>query len=193
MARLMAELGRLPGVGPKTAQRLAYHILRMPREQAQALADAIVRLRHEIRYCSRCFNLTDVDPCRICQDSSRQQDVLCVVQEPRDVMAIEGTREYHGLYHVLHGALSPLQGIGPENLRIKELLSRLQHEPIQEVIVATNPTVEGEATGLYIARLVRPLGIRTTRLAQGLPMGADLEYTDEATLAQALAGRKEIS
>ncbi|MBE3574126.1 MAG: recombination protein RecR [Firmicutes bacterium] len=193
MARLMAELGRLPGVGPKTAQRLAYHILRMPREQAQALADAIVRLRQEIRYCSRCFNLTDVDPCRICQDSSRQQDVLCVVQEPRDVMAIEGTREYHGLYHVLHGALSPLQGIGPENLRIKELLSRLQHEPIQEVIVATNPTVEGEATGLYIARLVRPLGIRTTRLAQGLPMGADLEYTDEATLAQALVGRKEIS
>lgn len=193
MARLMAELGRLPGVGPKTAQRLAYHILRMPREQAQALADAIVRLRQEIRYCSRCFNLTDVDPCRICQDPSRQQDVLCVVQEPRDVMAIEGTREYHGLYHVLHGALSPLQGIGPENLRIKELLSRLQHEPIQEVIVATNPTVEGEATGLYIARLVRPLGIRTTRLAQGLPMGADLEYTDEATLAQALVGRKEIS
>lgn len=193
MARLMAELGRLPGVGPKTAQRLAYHILRMPREQAQALADAIVRLRQEIRYCSRCFNLTDVDPCRICQDPSRQQDVLCVVQEPRDVMAIEGTREYHGLYHVLHGALSPLQGIGPENLRIKELLSRLQHEPIKEVIVATNPTVEGEATGLYIARLVRPLGIRTTRLAQGLPMGADLEYTDEATLAQALVGRKEIS
>ncbi|MBE3599129.1 MAG: recombination protein RecR [Limnochordaceae bacterium] len=193
IARLVDELTRLPGIGPKTAQRLAYFIVRMSSEQAHRLADAIVQARENTRQCSVCFNFTDVDPCRLCQpNSGRDRAVLCVVEEPKDVVAMERTRAFKGLYHVLHGAISPMEGIGPEALRIKELLARLQGGQVREVVLATDPNVEGEATAMYLARLLKPLGVKVTRMAHGMPVGGDLEYLDELTLARALEGRREL-
>lgn len=192
LAKLVEQLRALPGVGPKLATRLAYHILAMDKERATALVQAITDAKEKISYCRECFNLTDCDPCKLCQADGRDETIICVVEEPRDVAAMERTREYKGLYHVLHGALSPLEGIGPEQLRIKELLERLQRKAAQEVIVATNPDVEGEATAMYLARLLKPLGIKVTRIAHGLPMGSDLEYADEVTLSKAIENRREI-
>ncbi|MDQ7829291.1 MAG: recombination mediator RecR [Armatimonadota bacterium] len=192
LARLVDALGTLPTIGPKTAQRLAYHILRLPPEQAEALAQAILEARARTRYCSVCWNLTDEDPCAICRNPQRTASVICVVEDPRDVVALERTREFKGRYHVLHGAISPLDGVGPDDLRIAELLERVRTGEVDEVIVATNPQVEGEATAIYLARLLKPLGVRVTRIAHGLPVGADLEYADEVTLARALEGRREL-
>ena len=192
MARLIEELHRLPGVGPKNAQRLAYFLLHAPEEQARALAEAIIELKEKIVFCSRCYNITEVDPCSICQDEKRDHTTICVVEKPMDILPLERTRGYHGVYHVLHGAISPMDGIGPDDLRVKELLSRLQEMSVQEIILATNPNLEGEATAMYIQRLVGPLGIRITCLARGLPFGSDLEYADEATLSRALEGRQEV-
>ncbi|PZN07222.1 recombination mediator RecR [Thermaerobacter composti] len=192
-ARLIAELEKLPGIGPKTAQRLAYHLLFRPQEEVRALAEAMVRARASVRYCSVCFNLTDRDPCAVCRDPGRDARLICVVEQPRDVVAMERTREYRGRYHVLHGVISPVDGVGPEQLRVRELLARLQADPpVDEVILATNPTVEGEATALYLARLIKPLGIRVTRIARGVPEGGDLEYVDELTLTRALQGRQAL-
>jgi recombination protein RecR len=192
IARLIEELGRLPGVGPKTAQRLAFHLLERPRDEVQRLADAIVTARAQVRPCSVCCNLTDVDPCALCSSGSRDGGVICVVEEPKDVAAMEKTGEFHGLYHVLHGAISPVDGIGPDRLKVRELLGRLQAQTVREVILATDPDVEGEATALYLARLLKPLGVRTTRIARGVPEGGDLDYVDEVTLGRALAGRREM-
>ena len=192
LAKLVEQLRGLPGVGPKSAARLAYHILAMEKNQADGLARAILEAREKIGYCSVCYNLTDTDPCHICEAGDRDGHIVCVVEEPRDVAAIERSRDYRGLYHVLHGALSPLDGIGPEDLRIKELLLRLQNGHVQEVVMATDPDVEGEATAMYLARLLKPLGIKVTRLAHGLPVGGDLEYADEVTLAKAVENRREI-
>lgn len=192
LARLIAELSKMPTVGPKTAQRLAFHILRMPAEDASRLAQAILDAKAQIRYCSICFHITDSDPCAICSNPTRTRSVICVVEDPRDVLAMERTREYRGLYHVLHGAISPLDGVGPDDLKIAELLRRVQGGEVREVIIATNPRVEGEATALYLARILKPLGVRVTRIAHGLPVGADLEYADEVTLAKALEGRREM-
>jgi recombination protein RecR len=193
IARLVAELGKLPGIGSKTAQRLAFHILSLPPEKSSALAEAIVDAAKNTTLCSVCCNLTDTTPCDICSSASRDRHMICVIENPRDVASIERVHEYKGLYHVLHGTISPMQGIGPDQIRLKELLSRLREDTgIAEVIVATNPTVEGEATAMYIARLLKPAGIRTTRIAHGLPMGGDLEYADEATLSMALEGRREM-
>jgi recombination protein RecR len=191
IARLTVLLAKLPGVGEKTAQRLAFHILESPPQYARELAEALSSLEREVRLCSTCCNLTAHDPCAICSDSQRDAKVLCVVESVPDLLAIERTREFRGRYHVLHGALSPLDGVGPDQLKLKELLARL-HTDVQEVIVATNPTVEGEATALYLTRLIKPLGVRVTRIAQGVPMGGDLEYTDQVTLARALSGRREV-
>ena len=192
-ARLIAELGKLPGIGGKTAQRLAFYLLAQPEERAVALANAILEARHSTRLCSVCCNLTEQDPCEICQSATRDRTMICVVENPRDVAAMERIHEYKGLYHVLHGVISPLQNVGPELIRLRELLARLRaDDSIHEVILATNPTVEGEATALYIARLLKPAGIRTTRIAHGIPMGGDLEYADEVTLARAMSGRREI-
>ncbi len=192
LARLVEELERLPTVGPKTAQRLAFYILRMPEEEVHRLAQALVEARARIRPCSLCFTWTDVDPCAICTSPNRDPTVLCVVEDARDVLAMERTREFKGRYHVLQGAISPLEGIGPEDLRIRELLERLQGGEVREVIIATNPRVEGDATALYLTRLIRPLGIKVTRIAHGLPVGGDIEYADEVTLAKALEGRREL-
>ncbi len=192
VAKLIAELSRLPGIGNKTAQRLAFHILDTPRERAESLARAIINARNSIKYCSVCYNMTDVDPCRICSSGKRETSIICVVEDPRDVIAMEKTREYKGLYHVLHGVISPMEDIGPEEIRIKELLERLREGEVQEVIIATNPTIEGEATAMYISRLLKPLGVRVTRIAHGIPVGGDLEYADEVTLVKALEGRREI-
>ncbi len=192
IARLIEELTKLPGIGPKTAQRLAFFILAMPREEAKGLAQAIVDARERTRYCSICCDLTDTDPCRLCADPRRDASLLCVVEEPKDVVAIERTREYRGRYHVLHGAISPMDGIGPAQLRLKELLERLRDGQVREVILATDPNVEGEATAMYISRLIKPLGIRVTRMAHGMPVGSDLEYVDEVTLGKALEGRREL-
>lgn len=193
IGRLITELGKLPGIGSKTAQRLAFHLLAQPQEQAVALADAILEARKKIRLCSVCCNLTDQDPCEICANASRDRTTICVVENPRDVAAMERMHEYKGLYHVLHGAISPMQGIGPDQIRLRELLARLrQDESVTELILATNPTVEGEATALYLARLLKPAGILTTRIAHGIPMGGDLEYADEVTLSKAMEGRREI-
>ena len=193
IARLVAELGKLPGIGTKSAQRLAFHILGLPAEKSSALADAIRDAARDTRLCSICCNLTDRDPCEICSSATRDRHVICVLESPRDVVSIERVHEYKGLYHVLHGVISPMKGIGPEQIRLKELLARLREQTdVEEVILATNPTVEGEATAMYIARLLKPAGIRTTRIAHGLPMGGDLEYADEATLSMALEGRREI-
>ncbi|MCE5286623.1 MAG: recombination mediator RecR [Pelosinus sp.] len=192
LAKLIEQFRALPGIGPKSAARLAYHILEMDKARAEALAAAIVEAKNKIGYCQVCFNLTDSNPCKICCADERDSTTVCVVEEPRDVAAMERMREYRGLYHVLHGSLSPLEGIGPQDLRIKELLSRIQAGQIQEVIMATNPNVEGEATAMYLARLLKPIGIKVTRIAHGLPIGGDLEYADEVTLSKALENRREI-
>ena len=190
--RLIDALERLPGIGPKSASRLAFYILRMPNDQVQDLAEAIATLKEQMVYCNRCQNLSQTTPCAICSDPSRDQHLVCVVEDPLDVVAIERTGVYKGLYHVLHGAINPVEGIGPENLRVDALLERLEKEPIQEVLIATNPNMEGEATAMYLARLIHPKGIRVTRLARGLPVGGDLEYADEVTLSRALEGRRDI-
>jgi recombination protein RecR len=190
--RLVEELSRLPGIGPKTASRLTYFLLRSPTEQVVALADAIRQVKERTVRCEVCYNIAEASPCSICVDPSRDASLICVVEEPLDVLALERTRQYHGLYHVLEGAISPVDGIGPQELRIRELLSRLRNGSVREVLLATNPNLEGEATAMYIAQQVAPLGIRVTRLARGLPIGADLEYADEVTLAQALEGRRDV-
>ena len=192
VARLIEELHRLPGIGPKGAQRLAYHILRAPRDEAQALAAAILEVKEKITLCSVCQNITDVDPCLICADESRDTALICVVEEPLDILAVERARGYHGLYHVLHGTISPMEGVGPEQLKVRELLARLRDGLVKEVIMATNPNLEGEATTMYLSRLLQPLGLRVTRLARGLPVGGDLEYADDLTLARALENRQEL-
>lgn len=192
LARLIDALQRLPGIGPKTAQRLTFFLLKRPTEEVQTLADAVARLKSEIVHCSACFNVTEEDPCRICKDPTRDTRLLCVVEEPNDLLAMERTGQFRGRYHVLLGALSPLDGIGPEDLRVRDLLARLEAGPVEEVILATNPNVEGEATAIYLAKLLKPLVPRVTRIARGLPIGGDLEYADEVTLAKALEGRKEM-
>lgn len=192
IARLVRELARLPGIGEKTAQRLAFHVLEAGADYARDLAEAVVGVVRDVRCCSVCQTLTERDPCDLCGDPRRDPRLVCVVESVPDLLAIERTREYRGRYHVLHGALSPLDGVGPSDLTIKELLLRLEREPAEEVVVATNPDVEGEATALYLQRLLKPLGLRVTRIAQGVPMGGDLEFADQATLARALAGRREL-
>lgn len=191
-ARLVAELAKFPGIGTKTATRLAFFLLRQPDAEAAALASAIVDLKRNTRFCSVCFHITEQDPCVICADPVRDQELLCVVEEPQAVLAVERSRSFRGRYHVLHGALSPLDGIGPDNLKIAPLMERLKEGGIREVLVATNFTVEGDATALYLARLIHPLGIRVTRLAYGIPMGSELEYVDEATVHRAVEGRREL-
>ena len=195
LAKLIEHFRALPGIGSKTAVRLAYHVLDMDAAKARALAEAIVEAREKIGFCSVCCNLSDQDPCAICASEKRDRSKICVVEQPQDVAAVERMKDYKGLYHVLHGSLSPLSGVGPENLRVKELLHRLEGEAgaeVQEIIMATNPTVEGEATAMYLARLLKPAGLKVTRIAHGLPIGGDLEYADEVTLAKALENRKEI-
>jgi recombination protein RecR len=192
LQRLIDELGKLPTIGPKTAQRLAFYMLSMSQADAQALAEAILQAKALIRHCSVCGNITDVDPCAICTSDRRDHGVICVVEDPRDIAAMERTREFSGVYHVLQGAISPLDGIGPDDLRIAELLRRIEAGGVREIIVATNPRVEGEATALYLSRVLKPLGVRVTRIAHGLPVGGDLEYADEVTLARALEGRREL-
>ncbi len=192
LARLIQEFTRLPGIGPKTAQRLAFFVLRMEERDVMSLAGALTDAKRKIARCSVCFNLADTQPCRICRDPGRDQATLCVVEEANDLIAMEKTRNYSGLYHVLEGALSPLEGVGPEALRIPELLKRLKSSSFREVILATNPTVEGEATAMYLARLLKPLGLKVTRIARGIPVGGDLEYADEVTLSRALEGRREV-
>ncbi len=190
--RLMEELTKLPGVGPKTAQRLAFHLLKQETESIQQFAQALLAAKDRIRHCSICQNLTEDDPCRLCVSSERDQDIICVVEEPKDVVALERSSEYRGLYHVLHGAWSPMDGVGLETLRVKELLGRIKAGGVKEVIVATNADVEGEATAMYLARLLKPLGVAVTRLAHGLPMGSELDYAADDTIARALQGRHEI-
>lgn len=192
MARLIDQLSRLPSIGPKTAQRLAYFIVTGSEENARQLADAIIEAKETIGTCSVCMNLTDVDPCTLCRDERRDRSQICVVEEPRHVLALERTREYRGLYHVLHGAISPMDGVGPDDLRVKELLARFHGGEVREVILATDPNIEGEATAMYLARLLKPLGVRVTRMAHGMPVGGDLEYVDEVTLTKSLEGRREI-
>ena len=191
VARLIEEFHKLPGIGPKSAQRLTYYLLRMPAAEARALAEAILEVKERITFCSACQNVTDVNPCRICASDRRDRTMICIVEEPLDILALERSGSYQGLYHVLHGAISPIDGIGPEELKIEELLSRLRSEEVQEVILATNPNLEGEATAMYLTRLLRPLGPKVTRLASGLPVGGDLEYADDVTLSRALEGRQE--
>jgi len=193
VARLIDALQRLPGIGPKTAQRLTFFLLKRPAAEVRELSESLVAVKDRIVYCQTCFNVTDEDPCRICADPARDARLLCIVEEPNDLMAMERTGEYRGRYHVLLGALSPLDGVGPEDLKVRELLVRLENGAVSEVILATNPNVEGEATALYLARLLRPLGMRVTRIARGLPVGGDLEYADQVTLSKALEGRREIS
>ena len=192
ISRLIQELARLPGIGEKTASRLALHILRSSKESAEALSRAILEVKEKIRLCSRCFNLTEQEVCRICQDARRNQEVVCVVSGPEDLMALERSGGYQGLYHVLHGVLSPLEGIAPQDLRIEELLSRLREGKIKEVILATNPSVEGEATAQYLSQVIKPLGVRVTRIARGVPMGGDLQYIDQVTLTKSLENRGPI-
>ncbi len=192
IARLIEAFHKLPGVGPKSAQRLAFHILRVPEEEALDLAQAIGDVKHRIVFCSVCLNITESVPCSMCSDTRRDPSTLCVVEQPLDILALERTGSYRGLYHVLHGVLNPMDGIGPDDLHIRELLSRLAGGDVTEVIMATNPSLEGEATAMYIQRLAGPLGVKVTRLARGLPSGADLEYTDDVTLARALEGRQEL-
>ncbi len=192
VARLIDEFHKLPGIGPKSAQRLTYHLLRMPIEDARALAAAIIELKEKTVLCTVCQNVTEEDPCRVCRDSRRDHGLICVVEEPLDVLAIERTRQFHGVYHVLHGVISPMDGVGPEQLKLRELLDRVRGGEVREVIMATNPNLEGEATALYVSRLLEPLNVRVTRLARGLPVGADLEYADDVTLARALEHRQEV-
>jgi len=190
--RLIEEFSKLPGIGRKTAQRLAFHILSSREDDAVRLAEAIIEAKRKTRYCSVCGNITDIDPCNICSNPKRDRSTICVVEDPRDVAAMERTKEYFGLYHVLHGAISPMEGIGPEDIKLKELLRRFEKDEVKELIIATNPNIEGEATSMYISKLVKPLGIKVTRIAHGVPIGGDLEYTDEVTLSKALEGRREI-
>jgi recombination protein RecR len=192
VSRLVDEFSRLPGIGPKTAQRLTYYLLRMPAEQARALADAINQIKDRVSLCSVCFNVTESDPCEVCSSPTREHDLICVVEEPLDILALERTGSFTGVYHVLHGALSPVDGIGPSELKIDHLIKRVTAGPVREVILATNPNVEGEATASYIARLLGPSGVRITRLARGLPVGGDLEYADDVTLRRALEGRNSF-
>jgi recombination protein RecR len=193
VARLIEALQRLPGIGPRTAQRLTFFLLKRPLEEVRELAESLLAVKSNIVHCSRCFNVTETEPCRICADPARDGRLLCIVEEPNDLLAMERTGEYRGRYHVLLGALSPLDGIGPEDLKVRELFQRLEHEPVEEIILATNPNVEGEATAIYLAKLLKPLGARLTRIARGLPVGGDLEYADQVTLSKALEGRKEMS
>ena len=192
LARLINEMSKLPGIGTKTAQRLSFYILSLEDKEAEQLASAILTAKKEMKYCSVCGNLTDEDPCAICSDKSRNADTICVVESPKDVMAMERIREYNGLYHVLHGVISPMEGIGPEDINLMSLLRRLQANDIKELIIATNPNIEGEATAMYIARLVKPSGIKVSRIAHGIPVGGDLEYADEVTLLKAMEGRREL-
>jgi recombination protein RecR len=189
---LIDELGRLPGVGPKSAQRIAFYLLKAAPEDAKRLANAIVDAKERVSWCRRCFNISEGELCGFCRDERRESSTLCIVEEPRDIVAIERTAEFRGRYHVLQGAISPIEGIGPEQLRVKELLARIGDEDVEEVILATNPNIEGEATAMYLARLLKPLGVRVTRIASGLPVGGDLEYADEVTLGRALEGRREV-
>ncbi|MBM3800962.1 MAG: recombination protein RecR [Acidimicrobiia bacterium] len=190
---LIEELRKLPGIGSKSAQRLAFFLIRTPKREAEKLAHAILAAKESIRYCSVCNNITDVDPCRYCSDPARDRTVLCILEEPHNILAIERTREYHGLYHVLLGAISPLQGVGPDQLEIPGLMKRLQEGQVKEVILATNPNIEGEATALYLSRLIKPLGVKVTRIATGVPVGGDLEYADHITVSRALEGRRDFS
>ncbi len=196
LTRLIEELKRLPGIGQKSAQRVAFHLLRADRERVQNFADALLALKDQLGFCGVCQNITDIDPCRYCADGGRQRDCICVVEEPANILNIEKTREFHGLYHVLHGAIAPLQGIGPEQLRIRSLLERLRAPegttPIREIIIATDPDSEGEATALYLARLIKPLGIRVSRIAMGIPVGSEIEFADEVTMLKALEGRRDL-
>ena len=191
MARLIEELTRLPGIGPKTAQRLYYFLISQPESAVQRLAATIVDANRRTKYCSQCFNLTEEDPCQICSDPKRNRNFICVVEEPRDVIAMERTRSFPGIYHVLHGSISPLEGVGPDQLHVKELIARVGPD-VEEVLLATDPNVEGEATAMYLARLLKPIGVKVTRMAHGMPVGSDLEYVDEVTLAKALEGRREL-
>jgi recombination protein RecR len=189
---LIDELGRMPGVGPKSAQRIAFHLLKLPKEDALRLSRAIQEAKERVAFCERCFNVSEGELCGICSDTRRDRHVVCVVEEPRDIVALEKTHEFSGRYHVLQGAISPIEGIGPDQLKVRELLARLDPEEITEVILCTNPNIEGEATAMYLARLLKPLGVRVTRIASGLPVGGDLEYADELTLGRALEGRREV-
>lgn len=192
LARLIEEFYKLPGIGPKSAQRLAYYLLRMPATDAHSLAQAIIEVKERVTLCSVCQNVTEIDPCRVCASDSRDRTTICVVEEPLDILAVERAGSYKGLYHVLHGAISPMDGIGPEDLKISELLARLRDGTVTEVILATNPNLEGEATSMYLGRLIGPIGLKVTRLARGLPVGGDLEYADDVTLARAFEGRREV-
>jgi recombination protein RecR len=190
---LIDELGRLPGIGPKSAQRIAFHLLKVPADDVRRLADALVEAKDKVRFCSRCWNVADADLCPICSDERRDASVVCVVEEARDIVALERTGEFRGRYHVLLGAMSPLEGIGPEQLKVKELFARIEPEGIREVILCTNPNTEGEVTAMYLARMLQPFGVKVTRIASGLPVGGDLEYADELTLGRALEGRREVT
>lgn len=192
IARLIEEFSKLPGIGPKSAQRLTYHLLQAPAEKAEALAKAILELKQSLSLCPVCFNITDTDPCILCRDSARDHSKICIVEEPADILPLERTKKYNGLYHVLHGVIAPSDGVGPEELKIKELMARLNDGAVTEVILATNPNTEGEATAMYLQSLIVPLNIRVTRLARGLPYGADLEYADDVTLTRALEGRQDM-
>ena len=193
LQKLIDELGKLPGVGPKSAQRIAFHLIKLPEQDALSLANAIQEAKQKVRFCETCFNMSDEVICEICSDTQRDGSLVCVVEEPRDIVALERTREYKGLYHVLQGAINPIDGIGPEQLKIRELLERLKGNTLQEVILCTNPNIEGEATAMYLAKLIEPLGIQVSRIASGLPVGGDLEYADELTLGRALEGRRKIT
>jgi recombination protein RecR len=192
VSRLIQELNKLPGIGPKSAQRLAYYLLRTPEDQAKLLAEAILSVKQKTMLCSTCFNITDADPCPICRSHQRDQSKICIVEQPQDILALEHIKSYNGLYHVLHGAISPTEGIGTEDIRIKELMKRLEGGKVKEVILATNPTLEGETTAMYLAKQISPLGIKVTRLARGLPFGTELEYADDVTLTRAIEGRQEF-
>ena len=193
LQKLIDELGKLPGVGPKSAQRIAFHLIKLPEQDALSLANAIQEAKQKVRFCETCFNMSDEVICEICSDTQRDSSLVCVVEEPRDIVALERTREYKGLYHVLQGAINPIDGIGPEQLKIRELLERLKGNTLQEVILCTNPNIEGEATAMYLAKLIEPLGVQVSRIASGLPVGGDLEYADELTLGRALEGRRKIT
>lgn len=192
IAKLIEGFTKLPSIGPKTAQRLAFYVLNMEEKDVNEIAESLINVKKKLTYCSECHNITELNPCYICRDKSRDKSVICVVQEPKDVIAMEKTREFRGLYHVLNGAISPMEGIGPEELKIKELLVRLKDEQVIELILATNPNIEGEATAMYVSKLVKPIGIKVTRIAHGLPVGGDLDYADEVTITKALEGRIEI-
>ena len=189
---LIDELGRLPGVGPKSAQRIAFHLLKLPKDDALRLATAIAVVKDKVAFCQTCFNIAEGDRCGICNDPRRESTVVCVVEEPRDIVSVERTGEFKGRYHVLQGAISPIEGIGPDQLRVKELLTRIEPEGIEEIILCTNPNIEGEATAMYLGRLIKPLGLKVTRIASGLPVGGDLEYADELTLGRAIEGRRDV-